>query len=128
MNKSVFGLIGLGVMGKSISLNVAEKGFMTSVYNRKSQGEEHVVQEFLETNKSFKNIKGFTDIKEFVDSLEVPRTVFLMIKAGEVIDIVIDQLLLYLSEGDIIIDGGNSHYLDTKKRFDFLSLKGITFI
>lgn len=128
MNKSDFGVIGLGVMGKSISLNVAEKGFKTSVYNRNTAGEEHVVKDFLESNYSFKNIQGFTELHLFLESLELPRKIFIMIKAGEAIDEMIDQLLPFLSKQDIIIDGGNSHYLDTKKRFDYLSSKGIGFI
>ncbi|MDU8887062.1 NADP-dependent phosphogluconate dehydrogenase [Yeosuana sp. MJ-SS3] len=128
MIKSDFGVIGLGVMGKSISLNVSENGFPISVYNREFPGEEYVVEDFLKTNHSFTNIQGFTELKSFIDSQKTPRKIFLMIKAGDAIDQMIDQLLPFLSKGDIIIDGGNSHYLDTKKRFDFLSSKGINFI
>ena len=127
-DKSDFGLIGLGVMGKSISLNIAEKGFKVSVYNRSSGEEKYIVDDFLKEHKSFENIFGFTDISEFIQSLERPRNVFLMIKAGEAIDAVIEQLLPLLSEKDIIIDGGNSHYTDTLRRSNYLNTKGINYV
>ncbi len=128
MNKSVFGFIGLGVMGKSISLNVAEKGVPISVYNRIEEGEAQVVKDFIDENTSFKNISGFTSISAFIESLEQPRKILLMIKAGSAIDTVIKKLIPLLSEDDIIIDGGNSHYLDTKRRCDFLKKKKISFV
>ncbi len=128
MHKSDFGLIGLGVMGKNISLNVAEKGFRVSVYNRSSGDEKNVVPDFLEEYKSFKNISGYTQVSEFIQSIERPRNIFLMIKAGEAIDTVIEQLLPLLSEDDIIIDGGNSHYTDTLRRSKYLNTKGINFV
>ncbi|MFT4805976.1 MAG: 6-phosphogluconate dehydrogenase, partial [Psychroserpens sp.] len=128
MHKSDFGLIGLGVMGKSISLNVAEKGYTVSVYNRSSGDEKNVVPDFLEEYKSFKNISGFTELSEFIQSLKRPRNIFLMIKAGKAIDAVIEQLLPLLSENDIIIDGGNSHYTDTLRRSNYLKTKGVNFV
>jgi 6-phosphogluconate dehydrogenase len=128
MHKSGFGLIGLGVMGKNISLNVAEKGYKVSVYNRSNNDEKNVVPEFLEEYKSFKNISGYTELSEFIQSLERPRNIFLMIKAGEAIDAVIEQLLPLLSENDIIIDGGNSHYTDTLRRSSYLKTKGINYV
>jgi 6-phosphogluconate dehydrogenase len=128
MHKSDFGLIGLGVMGKNISLNVADKGYAVSVYNRSNGDEKNVVPDFLKEYKSFKNISGYINISEFVQSLERPRNIFLMIKAGEAIDAVIEQLLPLLSENDIIIDGGNSHYKDTLRRSNYLENKGINFV
>ncbi len=128
MSKSDFGIIGLGVMGKSISLNVAEKRFNLSVYNRAKGDEIYVVDDFITNNKSFKNIKGFTVLKEFVDSIQQPRKLLLMIQAGKPVDIVISDLMPLLSDGDIIIDGGNSHYLDTKRRFEILKSKNIAFL
>lgn len=128
MHKSVFGVIGLGVMGKSLSLNIAENGFDVSVYNRNADGEAHIVPDFLEDNKSFKNISGFTDLEGFVASLETPSKILIMIKAGNAIDAVIEQLLPFLSEGDIMIDGGNSHYLDTKRRSNLLASKNLHFV
>jgi len=128
MSKSDFGIIGLGVMGKSISLNIAEKRFNLSVYNRTEDDEKHVVDDFLLVNQSFKNIKGFTDLDTFVNSLEQPRKILLMISAGKPVDIVINKLIPLLSEGDVIIDGGNSHYLNTKRRFEMLKSKNIAFL
>jgi 6-phosphogluconate dehydrogenase len=128
MDKSNFGLIGLGVMGKNISLNVADNGFRVSVYNRSSGDEKNVVRDFLKEYKSFKNISGYTELSEFIQSIEIPRNVFLMIKAGEAIDAVIEQLLPLLSEDDIIIDGGNSHYTDTLRRSNYLKSRGVNFV
>ncbi|MFC4721155.1 NADP-dependent phosphogluconate dehydrogenase [Geojedonia litorea] len=128
MSKSQFGVIGLGVMGKSLSLNLAENGIDTSVYNRSEGNEAHVVSSFLEHNSSFKNIQGFTNIDQFVASLATPRKILIMVKAGAIIDLVIDQLLPYLSANDIIIDGGNSHYNDTQRRYSDLNKNGIHFI
>ena len=128
MKKATIGIIGLGVMGKSLSLNIAEKGFPIAVYNRKEKGEENMVSEFLQDNKSFENLTGFTKIQDFINAVEKPRQIFLMIKAGKAIDAVIEQIIPYLSENDIIIDGGNSHYLDTEKRYNYLATKHINFI
>lgn len=128
MHKSDFGLIGLGVMGKNLCLNVAEKGYFVSVYNRSSGDEKNVVPDFLEEYKSFKNISGYMDISEFIQSVKRPRNIFLMIKAGAAIDEVIEQLLPFLSENDIVIDGGNSHYTDTIRRSDYLNKKDINFV
>ncbi len=128
VKKSFFGVFGLGVMGKSISLNIAEKGFSLSVYNRPEEGESNVVKNFLNTNRSFNNLKGFSDISDFIDSLEKPRKILLMIKAGATVDLILEKLLPFLSKGDIIIDGGNSHYLHTKRRFDLLKNNSINFI
>lgn len=128
MNKTAFGLIGLGVMGKSISLNIADNGFSISVYNRTEAGEAHIVSEFVDTHKSFKNIQGFTDIPKFISSIERPRKILLMIKAGHAIDAVIEQLVPFLEEGDIIIDGGNSLYTDTITRTAYLTSKKLHFV
>lgn len=128
INKSFFGVIGLGVMGRSLSLNIAEKGYVLSVYNRATVGEENSVKDFLCTIEDNMRIKGFTELCEFVNSLERPRKILIMIKAGDAIDYVIESLIPMLSEGDIIIDGGNSHYQDTKKRADYLESKGLNFI
>ncbi len=128
MNKSAFGVIGLGVMGKSLSLNIAEKGFKISVYNRSDSDEAQVVSEFLKNNSAFKTISGYTHLQEFVNSLQQPRKLLMMVKAGDVIDQIIAQLLPLLLEGDILIDGGNSHFKDTQSRFQTLKAKGIHFI
>jgi 6-phosphogluconate dehydrogenase len=128
MGKSEFGVIGLGVMGKSLSLNIAEKGFRVSVYNRNEGDEAQVVSEFLKHNASFKTITGFTNLKEFVTSLEQPRKILIMVKAGTVVDAVIAHVVPFLSKEDILIDGGNSHFTDTQKRFESLKQQHIHFI
>ena len=111
MNKSFFGVIGLGVMGKSLSLNIAEKGFSLSVYNINEAGEEEIVKNFIDDNQGFRNIQGYSHLPEFVKSLEQPRKILLMIKAGKTIDLVIDQLIPLLDKNDILIGittSGNS--------------------
>ena len=126
--KSEFGVFGLGVMGSSISLNIADKGYELSVYNRAEGGEEAVVDRFMSANEHRKNIQGFTDLKRFIASIAKPRKMLIMIKAGPTVDLVLNNLFPLLSKGDIIIDGGNSHYLNTKRRFEQAQSHGIEFI
>ena len=128
MELSAFGVIGLGVMGSSLSLNIADKGFTLSVYNRVAPGEEHMVSNLLNRTTDAMKIQGFTDLKDFISSLQRPRKILIMIKAGKALDYVIDALLPLLSEGDIIIDGGNSHFSDTKQRCENLLKHKIHFI
>ncbi|NNC51009.1 MAG: NADP-dependent phosphogluconate dehydrogenase [Flaviramulus sp.] len=128
MNKSEFGVIGLGVMGKSLSLNIAESGFNLSVYNRSDGAEANIVSDFIAENSGFKNILGFKDIQEFVNSIEKPRKILMMIKAGTVVDAVINQLTQFLDPDDVLVDGGNSYFLDTKRRYESLKTKRIHFI
>ncbi len=127
-NRSVFGVYGLGVMGASMSLNIADKGYELSVYNRSEGEEKEVVRDFLDKNRNYSNIQGFTDVGVFVKSIARPRQILLMIKAGPVVDRVIDQLLPLLSQGDVLIDGGNSHYTDTQRRVELAGSHGIGFI
>ncbi len=107
-----FGLIGLGVMGQNLALNVERQGYGVSVYNRTAD----VTNEFLAGAASGKNVIGFESLAELVASLSKPRRIMLMVKAGPAVDAVIDQLLPLVDEGDLITDGGNSHYLDTERR------------
>lgn len=127
--KSEFGLIGLGVMGKSLARNLADKGFRLSLYNRHVPDiEENVASDFISTFKELSDASGFDEIKSFVSSLSSPRKIMLMVNAGPVVDAVITELLQYLDPGDIIIDGGNSHYQDTQRRTQYLESKGIHYI
>lgn len=128
MSKSSFGVIGLGVMGSSLSLNIAEKGYEISVYNRATNGEENIVADFLKRKETSMKIDGFTDLKLFINSLERPRKVLIMVKAGNAIDTILKDILPLLSEGDVIIDGGNSHFLDSKRRTNFLKEHNINFV
>ena len=124
-----FGLIGLGVMGKSLSRNLARNGFRLALYNRHLEGvEEDVAQRFIQTHPELKSAKGFHDLAKFVTALERPRKVFLMIKAGKVTDEIINELQPHLAPDDVIIDGGNSVYKNTERRAIALKKVGIHFI
>ncbi|MEO1435022.1 MAG: gluconokinase, GntK/IdnK-type [Bacteroidota bacterium] len=127
MKKSSFGIIGLGVMGKSLAMNIAEKGFSLSVYNRATGGEEHIVPHFMKS-AGMSHIQGFTALPSFIESLQTPRKILMMVKAGPVVDFLIQQLLPLLSPGDILIDGGNSHFEDTERRMEDLAQHQIEFL
>ncbi|MEB3288920.1 MAG: NADP-dependent phosphogluconate dehydrogenase [Leptolyngbya sp.] len=119
-----FGVIGLAVMGENLALNVERNGFPVAVYNRTAQ----VTQSFMERRAQGKNVKPTYSLEEFVASLERPRRILLMVKAGGAVDAVIDQLRPLLQEGDMIIDGGNSLYDDTERRTKDLESTGLRFI
>jgi 6-phosphogluconate dehydrogenase len=123
-NKSHFGVIGMGVMGKSLALNLAENGIPTAVYNRHvDHFEEKIASTFIAENPDFPLLRGFDGLEEFITSLEKPKKILLMIPAGIAIDMQIAQLLPLLEPGDIIIDGGNSFFEDSKRRFEELECK-----
>ena len=127
--KSEFGLFGLGVMGKSLSRNLAQKGFKISVFNREAKGtEEDVAINFKNAHKELELAQPFSNIEAFVNSLQTPRRIMLMVNAGKITDMVIEDLIPFLSDGDVLIDGGNSNYLKTKERYDYLKSKNIHFI
>ncbi len=129
MSTSEFGLYGLGVMGKSLSRNLARNGFSLSLFNRYVKGsEENVATVFISEYKELSSAKGFQDVQEFVDSLSTPRKIFLMVQAGSITDQVIDELVPYLNKGDVLIDGGNSNYKDTERRVKKLSEYDIHFL
>lgn len=129
IEKSEFGLLGLGVMGKSLARNLAGKGFKLSMFNRHVDGtEEHVAVNFKKEHVELSSSLPFDDIEAFVNSIEKPRKIMLMVNAGKITDMVIEDLLPYLSEGDILIDGGNSNYKNTKDRCDYLNERNIYFI
>lgn len=124
-----FGLFGLGVMGKSLARNLASRGFNISMYNRHVEGvEENVAVNFKNKYAELANALPFDSIEAFVNSMKQPRKIMLMVNAGNITDLVIDNLLPYLSKGDILIDGGNSNYNKTKLRYDYLKTKNIHFI
>lgn len=127
--KSDYGLIGLAVMGENLALNIANHGWQVSVYNRTVPGiEEGVVQRFMEGPAKNKNICGYIDLKDFVLSIERPRKIMMMIRAGKPVDSVINELFPLLSPGDIIIDGGNSNYEDTNRRVVKAEEQGLLFV
>jgi 6-phosphogluconate dehydrogenase len=127
--QSDFGLIGLGVMGKSLALNIAGKGVKLSVFNRFVKNKEEKVAElFIHENNLLHRAKGFENLSAFVQSLAKPHKILLMVNAGAAVDEVIHELKPYLEKNDIIIDGGNSFYKDTQRRITELQLSGIHFI
>ena len=124
MAKSHFGLIGLGVMGENLVLNAESNGFSSVVYNRTYSKTE----DFLNGRGSGKNIQGAKDLQDFVDKLERPRRILMMVKAGGPVDAVINDLSPLLEEGDLLIDGGNSDYEDTERRVKQLESQSFGFI
>ena len=123
MNKQVFGLIGLGVMGQNFVLNVERNGYSVAVYNRSAE----TTEKYIEGPAAGKNIKPAYTLKEFVDSLESPRRIMLLVKAGAPVDATIQQLIPLLDKGDLIIDGGNSFFTDTERRAKDLESQGFNF-
>lgn len=121
---SDIGLIGLAVMGQNLVLNMKDNGFQVSVYNRTADK----VDQFLKGSAAGTSILGYTQLASFVQSIKRPRKIMLMIKAGAPVDELIEQLLPYIEKGDILIDGGNSHYSDTERRMQRLSALGILFL
>jgi 6-phosphogluconate dehydrogenase len=118
------GLIGLGVMGKNLALNMAGKGFQVAVFDRFNS----VVDEFVANGPIASQVMATHTLAAFMAALKPPRKVMLMIQAGDPVDDLIEQVLPYLEPGDILIDGGNSYFQDTRRRFDSLTSKGIRFI
>ena len=124
MSKAHFGLIGLGVMGENLVLNAERNGFSSVVYNRTFSKTET----FLNGRAAGKDILGAKDLKEFVDSLERPRRILMMVKAGSSTDAVIKNISPFLEEGDLLIDGGNSLFSDTERRVAELESKSFGYI
>jgi 6-phosphogluconate dehydrogenase len=123
MSKQQIGVIGLAVMGKNLAMNIESRGYSVSVYNRSREKTDEMLAE-----TKGKNIVAAFTIEEFVQSLEKPRKILLMVKAGAATDATIDQLKPYLEKGDIIIDGGNTYFADTQRRNKELSELGLHFI
>lgn len=122
-NKLNIGLVGLAVMGRSLALNMADHDFQVGVYNRSREVTEQVMQEHPHPN-----LHPFYTLKELVASLEKPRRIMLMIQAGKPVDAVIEQLLPLLEAGDMILDGGNSFFADTRRREAALAAQGIYYL
>ena len=119
-----FGLIGLGVMGRNLLLNMADHGFAVIGYNRSPQKVKELENEMVPGT----TIKGTSDLKVMVDALKTPRRITLLVQAGKPVDDVLDELMPLLDKGDIIIDGGNSHYTDTLRRVKYVQAKGFHFM
>jgi 6-phosphogluconate dehydrogenase len=123
-NQCDIGLIGLGVMGENLALNMESKGFSVAVYNRTTE----VTEKFAAGRAKGKNIRPTTTLEEFVGALKKPRIAMMMIKAGKPVDIVIGEVAPLLERGDVLIDGGNSLFTDTQRRGEELEEKGIHFV
>ncbi|WP_135547037.1 NADP-dependent phosphogluconate dehydrogenase [Paenibacillus cymbidii] len=123
MAKGQIGVVGLAVMGKNLALNLESRGFHVSVFNRSPEKTHEILNE-----NPGKRLIGTFSMEEFVGSLEVPRKILIMVKAGEPTDAMIDQIVPHLAKGDILIDGGNAYFPDTQRRNKALEDKGIRFI
>ena len=122
LRQSDVGLIGLGTMGQALARNIESRGFSVSVYNRSHETTEEFTKEFEG------NLRGFKQVGAFVRSIARPRKIMIMVKDGKPVDMVINGLLVHLDKGDIIIDGGNSYYRDTERRFDLCKAHGIQYL
>ncbi len=118
------GLIGLAVMGENLVLNMESKGYTVAVFNRTVEK----VDKFVDGRGKGKNIIGTHSIEEFVKSIEKPRKIILLVKAGKAVDAFIEMLIPHLDKGDIIIDGGNTHFPDTNRRTEYVESKGLLYI
>lgn len=123
MSKQQIGVVGMAVMGRNLALNIESRGYSVSIFNRSNEKTDEVIAE-----NPGKNLVPYCSIEEFVDSLEKPRRILLMVKAGDATDKTIDALKPHLDKGDILIDGGNTYYKDTVRRNKELSALGLNFI
>lgn len=123
MSKQQIGVVGMAVMGKNLALNIESRGYTVSIYNRTGSKTEAVIEEHPD-----KNLAATYTVEEFVNSLEKPRRILLMVKAGDATDKTIQSLLPHLDKGDVLIDGGNTFYKETIRRTKELENSGINFI
>ena len=122
-NKSIFGIIGLGTMGRNLLLNIADHNFDVAGHDK----DQIKIDLLREESSRKKNVNGFVQVNEFIESLQKPRAIMLLVPAGKIVDSVIQELTPLLDKGDLIIDGGNSHFTDTNRRVEELKSKGIHF-
>ena len=119
-----FGLIGLAVMGENLALNIESRGYRVAVFNRTTEK----VDTFISGRAAGKQFAGCHSVAELVQNLARPRKVMLLVKAGPAVDGLIDQLLPLLEAGDVIIDGGNTHYSDTERRTKAVEERGLLYV
>ncbi len=124
MKKADIGLIGLAVMGENLAMNMESKGFTVAVYNRTTSK----VDNFVQGRGAGRNFIGTHSLEELIENLEKPRKVFMMVKAGGAVDAMIEQLIPLMEEGDVIIDGGNSHFPDTMRRTAEVEAAGLLYV
>ena len=123
-DKCDFGLIGLAVMGENLARNVESRGYSVAVFNRTTSK----VDEFLQGPAKGGNFKGCHSLEELVQSVAQPRKIMMMVKAGDAVDALIEQLLPLCSPGDVLIDGGNEYYANTERRTQYIESKGLLYI
>ncbi|AMA64883.1 6-phosphogluconate dehydrogenase, decarboxylating [Candidatus Arsenophonus lipoptenae] len=123
MLKQQIGVVGMSIMGRSLALNIESKGYSVSIFNRSKEKTDEVIK-----NNLGKKLIPFYDVKEFINSLESPKRILLMIKSGKATNNIISLLIPYLDKGDVLIDGGNSYFQDTIRNSQQLEAKGIFFI
>jgi len=123
MSKQQIGVVGMAVMGRNLALNIESRGYTVSIFNRSADKTDEVIAE-----NPGKNLVPYHSVESFVDSLEKPRRILLMVQAGEATDKTIASLTPHLDKGDILIDGGNTFYKDTIRRNRELSDQGFNFI
>ncbi|HEX2569754.1 MAG TPA: NADP-dependent phosphogluconate dehydrogenase [Polyangia bacterium] len=124
--KAQIGVVGMGVMGENLARNAEEKGFQVAVYNRTPDAVDKVMAKAKAQGAT--RIQGYRSVNEFVNALERPRRILIMVKAGAAVDATIDSLRPYLDEGDLIIDGGNEYFTNTQARQERLTKEGIRFV
>ncbi len=122
------GVIGLAVMGQNLALNIADHGYTVAVYNRHPEKTREFIAQCARNEPFHANILGKENLEEFVNSIKRPRKIMLLVKAGAPTDATIESLLSYLRPGDLLIDGGNAHWLDTIRREKELNARGLHFI
>ena len=123
-NSADIGLIGLAVMGENLALNIESRGFTIAVYNRSTDK----VDRLIEGRAKGKNFIGCHSLEQLVSSLSVPRKVMILVKAGPAVDSIIEQLVPLLSSGDVIIDGGNTHYAESERRTNHVEQQGLLYV
>jgi len=129
LHKSALGLVGLGVMGRNLARNFARNGIRLSLYNRFVAGkEERVAARVVADFPELSDAQPFENVAEFIQSLAQPRHIFFMVEAGAAVDAVLDQMLPLLAPGDVVMDGGNSHYADTERRQRRAEASGVHFL
>lgn len=122
-DKYIFGIIGLGTMGRNLLLNMADHNFNVAGHDK----DEKKIDLLTKESSGKGNVKGFVQVNEFIESLQKPRAIMLLVPAGKIVDAVIQELTPLLDQGDLIIDGGNSHFADTNRRVEELRNNGIHF-
>src|SRR5438445_2824834 len=119
-----FGLIGLAVMGENLALNIDSRGYKVAVFNRTTEK----VDAFIEGRAKDKNFIGCHSVEDLVKKVKKPRKIMMMVKAGQAVDELIEQLLPHLTKGDVLIDGGNEHFTNTERRTAFVESKKLLFV